>query len=344
MGGDRVKRKLNFTIPAFLIVLAAGSFAASWAGWFPAQVVENLYARRIYPLISSSMGRVASAIGLSWLDLGIPCLLLGISYMAHRRKWLQMAGLIACGYLFFFWGWGLNYHRAPLVTKVDFASERVTDQSVDALARESVSQLNALYQTQQTTFVNAEALRAEAGLRVEAVVRELDGVSGTSIPRIKTSRILNPFFRMAGVDGMFNPFGHEALVVDTLLPFERPMIVMHEIAHVLGYPNEGDANFVALMAAVNSSSPTVQYSGWLFLWLYLRSSGLDELLEEGPRRDLAAISERMRRYRIDWVNRTQTRALDLYLKANRVEGGVRSYAQIVTLAVGTRPSWERFGR
>ncbi len=51
---------------------------------------------------------------------------------------------------------------------------------------------------------------------------------------------------------------------------------------------------------------------------------------------------RRRDNRVEWVNDIQARTLDLFLKANRVEGGIRSYARVVTLALGTEPSWERF--
>ena len=43
-----------------------------------------------------------------------------------------------------------------------------------------------------------------------------------------------------------------------------------------------------------------------------------------------------------WINDFQRALLDLFLKANRVEEGIRSYSRVVQLAAGTEPFWDRF--
>ena len=52
--------------------------------------------------------------------------------------------------------------------------------------------------------------------------------------------------------------------------------------------------------------------------------------------------QRVRSERIRWIGNFQTVILDWYLKANRVPEGVRSYSQVVLLAAGTEPYWDRF--
>jgi hypothetical protein len=66
------------------------------------------------------------------------------------------------------------------------------------------------------------------------------------------------------------------------------------------------------------------------------------MLDEGPLADLRTIYERRREEEVEWVSRAGDRTLDTFLRANRVRGGVRSYSELVELAVGTRPSWNRF--
>ena len=338
-----VKLKLSLVAPILVILMAIGSFAGSWAGWFPARLVEEWYATGLFPRLSATMAVIADAVGFSWLDIAILTAVPLLIYLLYRRRFLTFVAIVAGGYLFFFWTWGLNYHRQPLISKLDFAAEQVTPDSVSDLGRDAARELNRLYQRKEASDYDEEIVRGVANERVRKVVEELDGTTWATSPRVKTSRLLNPFFRASGVEGMFNPFGHEALVTSGLLPLERPMILAHEIAHVRGYPNEGDANFVALMASINSNDDAFAYSGWLYLWAYLRSEELDQLLDDGPLGDLSAISLRRRRSRVAWISRAQTRTLDVFLKANRVEGGVRSYARIVNLAVGTRDSWDRFG-
>jgi hypothetical protein len=45
---------------------------------------------------------------------------------------------------------------------------------------------------------------------------------------------------------------------------------------------------------------------------------------------------------IPWLSNFQTAMFDLFLKANDVEEGIRSYDRLVTLAVASRDRWEEF--
>lgn len=340
MVSERVKPKLRAKVPLLLMLAAASSIVASWFGWFPASAVEKWFSRGIFPIVSSLMGLASDLSPLSLLDLLIPGSLFVVGYLLYRRRFAYVLGLFSGAYLIFFWTWGLGYHREPLVSKLDYGSDRVTEESVQALTFETAESLNRLHAEIRDSAMDEDLLMSEASGRVADVVGELDGIRWRAGSRVKNSWVLGRFFRASGVDGMFNPFGHEALVVAGLLPFERPMIVAHEMAHVRGYPVEGDANFVALMATLHSSDPGFAYSGWLSLWMYLPGAG--ELLDDGPRRDLEAIRERIRGSRIEWISRAQSRTLDTFLKANRVAEGIRSYGRIVSLAAGTRDSWDRF--
>lgn len=342
MGVLRVKGKLSRWWGTLLLVTAA--LIAIWtafAGIVPSDLVEEWYSRGIFPLISALLAPFAAALPLSWIDLVLPATALAVAWSLYRRRYRHLLGLLAVGYLFFFLTWGLNYQRMPLVSKLDYEPDRVTDEAVRDLQREAAGQLNMLYPVKERAVVDDAAIVTEAGRRVEAVVAELDGTR-LPIPTVKTSWLLNPVFRAGGTSGMYNPFGREALVVDPLLPFERPVVVMHEMAHVLGYANEGEANFIAFLAAIHSDQAISRYSGWLTLWQYVRTRGSEDLLDAGPREDLGELYERYRQDRVEWVSRASDRTLDTFLRANRVRGGTRSYSEIVRLAVGTRPSWDRF--
>src|SRR5262245_6625931 len=132
------------------------------------------------------------------------------------------------------------------------------------------------------------------------------------------------------------------MIAGSLLDIERPFVMAHELAHVRGYPEEGDANVIAVFAALMSDDPVFQYSGWLNLWLYLRSPDLDKLLDPGPRSDLHRIFDRIRSEQIGWISDFQRSLLDIFLKANSVEEGVRSYSRVVLLVAGTEASWAHY--
>jgi hypothetical protein len=141
---------------------------------------------------------------------------------------------------------------------------------------------------------------------------------------------------------MTGPFFLETLANQTLLPFERAATVAHEWSHLAGYAEESEANFVGWLVCMRGPVP-VQYSGWLSLYGTvvgaLPRSDRDAVLarlNEGPRTDLRAISERIRRYTIPAASRAGYAIYDRYLKANRVEAGVRSYGEVLRLLLGTK--------
>jgi hypothetical protein len=154
--------------------------------------------------------------------------------------------------------------------------------------------------------------------------------------------LLDWYFRRAGVDGMTDPFFLETLVAGGVLPFERPFVLAHEWSHLAGIADEGEANFVGWLACVRGPVAD-QYSGWLFLYGEFAGAvnpgdraALSARLGPGPRADLRAIRDRFARDVSPRVSTAGWRIYDSYLKANRVEVGVASYAEVVRLVLGVR--------
>jgi Protein of unknown function (DUF3810) len=325
-----------------LPVLALLTFISSWLAIYPTGAVERWYAREIFPKISRLAGIFADLVSFAWLDVALVLAVVLLVVFVRRRKWAWLINVTAATYLFFFWTWGLNYHRQPLSSKLQVNSDRMQPQAMTEFARQAAEELNRLYREKQSYAYDEAQTRAEASARVEKVVATIDGADWRSAHRIKVSWLGNPWMHAAGIDGVFNPIGHEPVISNTILDVERPFVIAHELAHVRGYPDEGDANVIATFATLMSRDPAFQYSGWLNLWLYLRSRDLDKLLDPGPRHDLQRIFDRARSEQIRWVNDFQQALLDWFLKANSVDEGVRSYSRVVLLAAGTEPSWDRF--
>jgi hypothetical protein len=173
----------------------------------------------------------------------------------------------------------------------------------------------------------------------EAARREL-GVGPVLLARPKRS-ILQPYFRMAAIDGMTDPFFLEVLLSSDVLPFERPAALAHEWSHVAGFANEAEAGFLAWLTCLRGGAQ-LQYSGWLSVLPRLagalsaeRQSKSLAALSPGPREDLRQIAERVDRAQ-PTVHRAATRAYDQFLKSNRVGEGIESYRGVVRLMAGTR--------
>jgi hypothetical protein len=318
------------------------TFVCSWASVFPATLIERQYARQVFPRVSRLVGWFADLVPFSWLDVAIVIGGVLLIPLLLKRKWAILLNAVAGLYLLFFWTWGLNYHRQPLNSKLELDAARMEPQAMSEFARHAAMELNRLYREKQGYAYQETQTRAEASRRVRKVVSIIDGSDWESADRIKISWVGSPWLRAAGVDGVFNPLAHEPIVSNTLLDIERPFVIAHELALVRGYPDEGDANVIATIATLMSADPAFQYSGWLNLWLYLRTRELEKLLDAGPRQDIERIFERARAEQVRWINDFQQALLDWFLKANSVEEGVRSYSRVALLAAGTEPVWDRF--
>jgi len=335
---QRVKKKLPLSI--VLTILAGTTFLASWAQVFPPQMVENTYSRGIFPTISHVFGSMADVIPFSWLDVWIVGSAAFLIYTVSRRRWRLLAGVGSAFYLWFFWGWGLNYHRPPLANRLHLDPGGLKKADFDRFTDTAAEQINRLWPLASGAPLDRDAISAMASKRVERVVFGIDGKDWQATARVKRSLLAEPWYRIAGIDGMFNPFGHEPLVIDGPLPFELPFLMAHEIAHVRGVANEGEANLVALLATITSDDPRFQYSGWLHLWGYLGAA--NSRLDPGPQADLRKVLERVLAHQIELVSHVQSALLDVHLKANRVPGGIRSYSDFVALAIVSQSRWQDF--
>jgi hypothetical protein len=254
---------------------------------------------------------------------------------------LDTAATAAVIYLLFLALWGLNYRRASIAARYDHDPSRVSEDAVEALARHSASRLNALHRAAHARpWPELAALPASMGAAFDAAQRAA-GLDRRAVPGRPKRTLLTPYFVRAGIDGMTDPFFLEVLVNDRVLPFERPSIVAHEWAHLAGFAHEAEAGFLGWLTTT-SGNEQAQYSGWLTVYAYAAGAVGDErrarlafALEAGPTEDLRAIERRVSEAapRVREVARV---AYDRFLRANRVESGVRSYGELVTLIAGCR--------
>ena len=317
--------------------------------------VESVYSHGAYPILRQLVTAGTNRIPLvlfDWLLLGGSAAILGwcawrlLRPGRHRR--LRVLGTLAARltvlaaaiYLVFLVAWGLNYRRETLAAKLGYTEDRVTAAALDALAGAAVAHLNRLFEVIETrAWPRLEELPTDLGPAFERVQREL-GASRPAPAVVPRRSLLTPYFRRAGIDGMFDPFSLQVLVNDTVLPFERPFVTAHEWAHLAGFAHEAEANFVAWLTCLEGDE-RMQYSGWLNLVGRLLGAvpessraALGEQLGPGPRADYAAVRARTSRA-VPIVRENVRRLNDGYLRANRVAGGVRSYGEVLQLAAGT---------
>jgi hypothetical protein len=343
-----VKRLLQGAI----VALAA---AAALAPVDPG-TVERWFSTGLYPLVQRRLTPIANVLPFAWLDVlaiaALIAVMIAVVRAVRRTRHTGRMGpvLRTCGalitasavvYLVFLLLWGFNYRRVPMSVRLDVEPGAPTADAVLALGLDAANQLNALHADAHRSGWVQPVEDPQLRQAFTAVQRMLADAPTAAPGRLKGT-LFGPYFRWTGVDGMINPFGLEVLSNPDLLDFERPFIAAHEWSHLAGYADESEASFVGWLTCVQADVPA-QYSGWFFLFWQINgevdAAGRERLsgaLTPGPRRDITAVVERLRRGQRPWLRLAGWRLYDQYLKANRVEQGVRSYGAVVTLILQAR--------
>jgi hypothetical protein len=319
----------------------------------PASWVEALYSERAYLAVQRVLTPASNRIPFAAFDLLLVLValwLIGV-LVAFVRGWrkpgivrsfralvMRLALTAAVVYLAFVAAWGLNYRRAPLATRLAFSRERATPQATLGVAKAAAVRASQV----RAAGVEGSAWEALPGLMGESFARVQGQLAAAApaVPGVPKWTILDAWFERSGVDGMTDPFLLETLVNSSVLPFERPSIVAHEWAHLAGYADESEASFVGWLVCLQGP-PQAEYSAQLaLLWQTLpvlsatEREAVTRLLAPGVRTDLKAIADRVARARPAF-RRVSWAVYDRYLKANRVEKGIRSYDAALELVLGT---------
>lgn len=347
------------------IVGALVAAAAATAALLPldAREVERWYSTGLYPwwqpLVTHATNQVpfavfdvivaiAGGLAAGWLLVGPFFASPGTRLRALAVGIGRIAVAAAVLYLWFLLAWGLNYRRVSMRDRLDVRGGAAPTDAVEALAHRAVAALNATYAPAHTAGWPSEPHGSQALRDAFARTQRLIVDAIPAEPGRLKSTLFGPYFRWTGVDGMVNPLALEVLANPDLLPFEKPFVAAHEWAHLAGFADESEANFVGWLTCVRGDA-AAQYSGWLFLYWQIASevrpatrTALARALGAGPRADIAAIADRLRRGQLPPLREASWAMYDQYLKANRVEAGVRSYGLVVTLLVQTRftGEWE----
>jgi hypothetical protein len=348
---DRIRRRAVLEAAVVLLALIAA------VAQVPAPVVERWYSTLLYPAEQRVLTPFSNLLPFAWFDILVTAASAAVLFTlirAIRRAWRErrlaialtaIGHLIASAavvYLAFLLLWGLNYRRVPMEQRLAIDRAAPAADAVVDLGLEAVRQMNALHDAaHEAGWVEDQRQNASLRRGFIDVQRSLADAPLATPGRLKRT-VFGPYFRWTSVDGMVNPFGLEVLANPDLLRFERPFVAAHEWSHLAGYADESEANFVGWLACIRADVPT-QYSGWLYLFWQVNgevgSAGRAQLaaaLGPGPRADIEAIVERLRRAQLPLLRNVSWLLYDQYLKANRVDEGIRSYGAVVTLILRAR--------
>ena len=338
--------------------------------------VDGPYANHISPALVGALAMVSSVVPLCVGEIVLGALVLrgawlllrGVSRLARRRadlrsvlsaffahalRWIAVIGAI------FYWTWGLNYARTPLVEVLGWQvhvaplEERDTQaRELTALGEAAIAATNAAYREAFGTddldvpsawpgtladldaAVDVALDRAIADLGLPAAMQGRHGRSKVPLSSWLMSKL--------HITGFFFPWTGEANLNGEQPACFRPHVVAHEKAHQRGLGPEDEVEFLAFAAGVRADHPYQRYSAYLYASFCLlrelnrvdarASARLDGERLPGVRRDIDANS-------LFWTVRRGTLTKititinDTYLKSQGVKKGVQSYAASTALIV-----------
>src|SRR5262245_18390692 len=315
--------------------------------------IERWYSTGFYPVLQRLLTPITNLIPFAVFDLitlaaavlAVRAIVRAIRQARQDRRWrplwtttVNLATAAAAIYLVFLVCWGFNYRRVPMSTRLVIDRGAPGEEAVTALGLQAIEQINALY-TAAHAAGDVPPVRDERLRAAFATVQGYLSDAPRAVPGRLKQTIYGQYFRWTSVDGMFDPFALEVMANPDLLPIDRPLVAAHEWAHLAGYADESEANFVGWLTCLRAGE-AAQYSGWMFLYWQLANEvspatrgRLWEAVEPGPRRDIDAITQRILRGQLQALRRSSWMGYDTYLKANRVEAGIRSYGLVVTLVL-----------
>lgn len=330
----------------------------------------EFYSRHLYPAISAVLSAIASVFPFSldeWtVVLAAVCLVAWP--VAGRRKgksWKRVlfreAELLVLVYVWFYWGWGMNYYR-------DSFYERA---GVHPAAYDSTEFRNFLYSYSGRLDAGfREAMQDDSVLLMERVSRPGREYAGTrgEIKEIfgkvpEKYGLVRPYsfqkpkytcfnflYSGVGVLGYMGPFFAESHLNRDLLRLQYPFTYAHELSHLLGISSEAEANFWAYQVCVHSSSAVVRYSGYFGILPYVISNarallGRDDYeawlstVDPSVIAQLQAEQSYWRSLYSPAIGRMQDTVYSMYLKGNRIPSAQRNYAEVVSLLLSSGEIW-----
>jgi Protein of unknown function (DUF3810) len=340
----RVVRRIGriFDVAAIALAIAVKAFTPS------GQWVETHYSNGAYPAIDRV---VRTFTGPLPFTLGDVLFIIAVSLLV--RYWIvafrgRTGGIVRTAsavlvrtlavasalFVWFVFSWGYGYSRIPLADKIPVHNERTDEDSVNRFADRVTDELTRYADAAHAEPLSEQEFAGRLVPRFEATIARLGDDANFAPPRIKPT-MFQPLMQASGTTGFTDPWTHEVNVDASLFFFERPAVYAHEWAHISGFNDESEANFISVITCTTSPDPLLKYSGWLLVWENLPSNvKLTHRMGRTAYDDLVQIRARYLRNVNKGVEHASEAAYNQYLKSNHVKAGYASYRLFIRWMTG----------
>ena len=306
------------------------------------------YARMVYPILSAALSAFSSLFPFPLMEVFVVGLILWLIIypICLRKKGIRLRKIIlsegeilAWVYVWFYLGWGMNYYRHHIYTRMQVTPVAYEEQHFKDFLKDYTERLNATYQA--STDITNEELKQH----VHAFYAQLPASYGLAQPKSwqePKDFIFTSLYSKVGVLGSMGPFFAEAQLNADLPAIQYPFTYAHEFSHLLGVSNEAEANYWAYRACTVSTSPTLQYCGYFGLLPYVISNASYLLPKEEFQAWVQTIKPEIieqynekntywRELYSPWIGKIQDFTYNLFLKGNKIPSGKKNYAEVIGL-------------
>lgn len=357
-GENRTVRISAALIIIALLLSAASRMVPGFAQW---------YSITVYPVLVGTLGRLAGMLPFSAAEY--LCILLPVFIIAdialiigkYRRGVIEHPVrrcashiLLVLSVLLFMYtaNCGINYYRMPFVDSKEFESAGFTEEDLIDFCEFTAAKLQSCSDQKDNNGSSVFSYPSGSDLAEQAVqaMRNLSSEKEPAFndfgslkgfyPHPKQLSFMSPLFSSMGVSGIYSPFTIEANVNGMMTGLEKPFTACHELSHLKGFMNEGEANYIGWLACIKSGNDAFTRSGWIIAWIYAGNSLYStdpekyaEIRATLPDDIILELDENTEFWRTHetGASRVQDRVNDAYLKSNGQNEGIQTYSQLTTL-------------
>ncbi len=233
------------------------------------------YALRLYPSLSYALSFLASAVPFSLDEVlvlaAVTGIVVGIPWARRKGvRWKRIGCMVGEAalwmYVWFYWGWGMNYFRDSLYVRAGAAPAVYDEVRFRCFLADYTQRLNDAY---LPSFSIGQVQIRDSLRTAFCRVPSCYGLSRPAAFQHPKRSCCNALYSGVGVLGYMGPFFAESHLNHDLLPLQYPFTYAHELSHLLGVSSEAEANYWAYRMCVSSSDACIRWSGYFGLFGYV---------------------------------------------------------------------------
>lgn len=328
----------------------------------------DFYVEKIFPYISAAVSFVSGLLPFSLGEMltvgavilviaGLPLLLILLIFRKGKRRSIAaFAGTLALWILCYItvtetMNCFIMYQCTPLAEKYFPDAHQHTDEELTMLYGALINKCNELSEEvprdENGCFELTCDFREEAKKAMKQAGEKYPQLRGF-YPDPKPIQF-SYFMSQSNLTGIYFPYTIEANYNDDMVKANLPATVCHELAHLKGFIQEDEANFLAFAAATGSDNVEFRYAGCLEALEYVHNAVYDNNVGEA----IALSGSISGNVTNDWfrylpenywednaakevisteaVSEASTAAIDTNIKMNGRDDGIKAYSMVVDL-------------